>query len=117
MDGGIASSTVARIWQVPLALAFASTIHRAQGQQQDTVDVETTGCFVAGQVYTTLSRCRRRDGLTMDTLPVVNGTLKGDKKVRRSSNVVVVWSLLQAYCCSSSHNPSYASSFLMISSV
>jgi len=42
--------------QIPLRLAFAITVHRAQGQTIDYLDVDLTGAFEFNQVYTALSR-------------------------------------------------------------
>jgi len=49
--------------QIPLRLAWALTIHKAQGQTLDRVFVDLEGCHTAGQAYVALSRARTADGL------------------------------------------------------
>ena len=54
-------------WQLPLAPAYAITIHKAQGQTIDRMHlVLDKGCFAEGQLYTALSRVRSTDDLTLD---------------------------------------------------
>lgn len=54
----------------PLALAYALTIHKAQGQTYDRVVVVGTRIFTAGQAYTAVSRARSIDGVyCVDLLP------------------------------------------------
>lgn len=49
--------------QVPLALSWAMSIHKAQGQTLDYVCVDLRGVFTEGQTYTAISRGRTREGM------------------------------------------------------
>ncbi len=49
--------------QYPIRLAWALTIHKAQGMSMDRVGVDLDFHFAAGQTYVALSRCRSAEGL------------------------------------------------------
>jgi ATP-dependent DNA helicase PIF1 len=60
----ITSTTRGSFIQFPVRLAWALTIHKAQGQSLSHVCVDIgRGAFAAGQTYVALSRCRTFDGL------------------------------------------------------
>lgn len=67
--------------QFPLAPAYAMTVHKAQGQTLEAVNlVLGRGCFAPGQLYTALSRCRAMDKLSFDR-PIGYGDSIVDGKV------------------------------------
>jgi hypothetical protein len=49
--------------QVPLRLAWALTVHKAQGATLPLVKVDLNSCFATGQAYVALSRATSRSGL------------------------------------------------------
>lgn len=51
------------ITQYPIMLAYALTIHKAQGMTLDQVGVNLNSHFEGGQTYVAISRCRYLDGL------------------------------------------------------
>lgn len=51
--------------QIPLKLAYATTIHKSQGQTLDRAEIDLGGTFADHQVYTALSRLKTIEGLTL----------------------------------------------------
>lgn len=51
--------------QFPLTLAYSSTIHKIQGLTLDSVRLDASNCFEAGQLYVALSRVRKLEHLTL----------------------------------------------------
>lgn len=60
--------SVGEFVQLPLKLAYASTIHKAQGLTLDGMNlaIRNTQIFAEGQAYVALSRCRTAVGIHMD---------------------------------------------------
>jgi ATP-dependent exoDNAse (exonuclease V) alpha subunit len=62
----IESEVMGSFTQYPLRLAWAVTIHKAQGKTFDEVVVDFgRGTFAPGQAYVALSRCTSMDGLVL----------------------------------------------------
>lgn len=62
----IVSKEVGSCSQIPLSLAWAVTIHKAQGLTFDKVIVHIARTFCPGQLYVALSRCRTMEGIISD---------------------------------------------------
>ena len=62
----LVQTVIGSYWQLPIAPAYAMTIHKSQGQTLEQLHL-TLGhrpCFAHGQLYTALSRARSLDGIT-----------------------------------------------------
>lgn len=81
-DGGdaVVDKSVGSFSQIPLRLAYAVTIHKAQGQTFDRALINPA-CFGDGQLYVALSRVRSTDGLYL-TKPIQSSHLKVSNSVR-----------------------------------
>lgn len=66
--------------QVPLALAWAMSIHKSQGMSISNLEVNCDGAWENGQVYVALSRGRTLQGLTVSSLGSA-GCCKADPRV------------------------------------
>ena len=71
--------------QVPLRLAWAGTIHKAQGLTFDHVVIDAGDSFAAGQVYVALSRCRTLEGLVLLS-PIPASALTNAREVQQFTN-------------------------------
>lgn len=69
------------ISQIPLILAWALTIHKAQGSTLDIAEVDAgTSIFECGQTYVALSRVKSLEGLYLTSFDV--NSIKVNKKVQ-----------------------------------
>jgi len=65
-SGKIITEVMGTFTQVPLRLAWAVTIHKAQGKTFDRIIIDLDGgAFEHGQTYVALSRCRRMEGIVL----------------------------------------------------
>jgi hypothetical protein len=59
------SEVIGSFTHFPLRLAWAITIHKAQGLTFDYVVIDAADAFASGQVYVALSRCRTLEGIVL----------------------------------------------------
>lgn len=77
----LVSRTVATFKQFPVRLAWALTIHKAQGQTYQSVAIDLDGgAFAAGQTYVALSRCVSLENLYL-THPIRREDIIVDQEV------------------------------------
>jgi len=85
---------VAGISQMPLRLAWAITVHKSQGMNLDTAEIDLSRCFLEGMGYVALSRLKTLKGLKLmginDLAFSVNPkALELDKNFRKLSQKTV----------------------------
>jgi len=91
IDGQI----LGEVWQLPLQLAWAITIHKSQGMSLDEAEIDLSRVFSPGMGYVALSRLRNIDGLHLlglnkMALYVDSNVLKADKLLRAESDKLML---------------------------
>ena len=77
----IETETIGTFVQFPLRLAWAITIHKAQGKTFDRVVIDLgRGAFEHGQAYVALSRCRSLEGIVLKQ-PLRPSDIKTDERI------------------------------------
>lgn len=80
----------ARVDQIPLRLAWAITVHKSQGMNLDSAEIDLSKCFEEGMGYVALSRLRSLNGLKLNGInemafAVSNEAVELDKKLKLMS--------------------------------
>ncbi|MEW6255548.1 MAG: DEAD/DEAH box helicase [Pseudomonadota bacterium] len=79
--GRIEAQVVGTYTQLPLAPAWAITMHKAQGLTLEDVRIDfESGAFAAGQAYVALSRARSMEGLSL-VRPIRHSDIRFDRRV------------------------------------
>ncbi len=77
----IDSRTTGTFTQYPFKMAWAVTIHKAQGKTFDKVYIDlSTGTFAHGQLYVALSRCRTLNGIYLRR-PIMPSDILLDRRI------------------------------------
>lgn len=82
----------AQVDQIPLRLAWAITVHKSQGMNLDSAEIDLSKCFEEGMGYVALSRLRSLNGLKLNGInnmafAVSNEAVELDKKLKLMSNL------------------------------
>jgi ATP-dependent DNA helicase PIF1 len=96
--GSLGREVIGSYTQLPFKLAWAVTIHKAQGQTLERLVVDLTGgMFSTGQLYVALSRCTSMAGLVLKR-PVLPKDLKTDRRIARFLRTSVHDGDARRYC-------------------
>lgn len=78
--------TIGTFTHFPLRLAWAITVHKAQGLTFERVVIDAEEAFAAGQVYVALSRCRTLEGIQLMSPIPKNALTNAIDVVRYTAN-------------------------------
>ncbi|HEY6649357.1 MAG TPA: AAA family ATPase [Mycobacterium sp.] len=96
--GSLSREVIGSYTQLPFKLAWAITIHKAQGQTLERLVVDLSGgMFSTGQLYVALSRCTSMNGLVLKR-PVLPKDLKIDRRIARFLRSAVRDDRVRRYC-------------------
>jgi ATP-dependent DNA helicase PIF1 len=96
--GSLSREVIGSYTQLPFKLAWAITIHKAQGQTLERLVVDLSGgMFSTGQLYVALSRCTSLAGLVLKR-PVLPKDLKTDRRIARFLRTSVGDTGARRYC-------------------
>lgn len=73
---------VGKFNQIPVALGWAITIHKSQGQSYESVNIDPSNMFADGQLYVALSRCKNIHQMHLSR-PLVPSDVMTSKAVQR----------------------------------
>lgn len=84
----------AQVDQIPLRLAWAITVHKSQGMNLDSAEIDLSKCFEEGMGYVALSRLRSLNGLKLNGIngmafAVSSEAVELDKKLKMMSQAAV----------------------------
>ena len=78
----VETESIGSYTQFPFILAWAVTVHKAQGLTLEPVRIDLgRGMFAPGQAYVALSRCRTLDGISFNR-PLSAGDIKCDPVIQ-----------------------------------
>lgn len=77
-EGKLVLRVIASRSQVPLKLAWATTVHKSQGATLDHAEIDISEAFESGQAYTALSRVRNLESLSLK--PFTANKIRVNKK-------------------------------------
>ncbi len=80
--GRITYQVICKVSQYPVVLAYAMTIHKAQGQTYGKIACDVSDCFAPGQAYVALSRVKRLEGLFL-LRKVYRGQIQVDSNINK----------------------------------
>lgn len=93
---------IGRREQFPLKLAWAFTVHKAQGQTMDAVVVHSGNEFMSGQLYVASSRVTTKEGLSIIGFNA-RKLMKQDSKVNEFYKALMNKPVLPNSICCSNH--------------